>query len=154
MLYNGLIIIYHFLSFTLSICSRPLATNLVILNLGQVTRRTSKLLFIYLSNAHACLLDHLTWSLPVPTDDVISRVHRVQCIGAGGRHPFLHGCRVGMPRQQARPSQWRYIPKKSFNLVRRKSGQQPRLSPGALGLDPQVPEYPMAFQGSWLFGSR
>ncbi|GFT67451.1 uncharacterized protein TNCV_2360641 [Trichonephila clavipes] len=30
--------------------------------------------FIYLSNAHAWLLDHLTPMLPVPTDDVISRV--------------------------------------------------------------------------------
>ncbi|GFY17507.1 hypothetical protein TNCV_3518621 [Trichonephila clavipes] len=28
------------------------------------------------------------------------------------------------------------------------SGQQPRLSPGSPGLDPQWPEFPMAFQGS------
>ncbi|GFX88983.1 uncharacterized protein TNCV_2852831 [Trichonephila clavipes] len=33
-----------------------------------------KVIFIYLSNARAWLLDHLTPSLPVPTDDVISRV--------------------------------------------------------------------------------
>ncbi|GFV87297.1 uncharacterized protein TNCV_4032691 [Trichonephila clavipes] len=30
-------------------------------------------LFLYLSNARAWLLDHLAPSLPVPTDDVISR---------------------------------------------------------------------------------
>ncbi|GFX48803.1 uncharacterized protein TNCV_3479871 [Trichonephila clavipes] len=34
----------------------------------------SKLFFIYLSNARTWLLDHLTPSLPVPTDYVISRV--------------------------------------------------------------------------------
>ncbi|GFY15844.1 hypothetical protein TNCV_1284891 [Trichonephila clavipes] len=34
------------------------------------------------------------------------------------------------------------------------SGQQPRLSAGALGLNPQWPEFPMDFQRSWCFGSR
>ncbi|GFV18822.1 hypothetical protein TNCV_4757091 [Trichonephila clavipes] len=34
------------------------------------------------------------------------------------------------------------------------SGQQPRLSPCASGVDPQWLEFPMTFQGSWTFESR
>ncbi|GFU14541.1 hypothetical protein TNCV_3251611 [Trichonephila clavipes] len=29
-----------------------------------------------------------------------SGIHRVQCIGTGGRHPFWHGCSAGRPRHQ------------------------------------------------------
>ncbi|GFX50492.1 hypothetical protein TNCV_2421301 [Trichonephila clavipes] len=43
---------------------------------------------------------------------------------------------------------------KSHTLWLGKSGQQVRLFPGASGLDLQRSGSPMAFQGSWSFGSR
>ncbi|GFW18590.1 hypothetical protein TNCV_1222511 [Trichonephila clavipes] len=60
---------------------------------------------IYLPNARACLLDHLTSSHPVPTDDVVYRVftkssalEQVVAI-----HPGMATERVGIIKSQAKP---------------------------------------------------
>ncbi|GFU65757.1 hypothetical protein TNCV_5058911 [Trichonephila clavipes] len=67
-------------------------------------------------------------------------IHRVKCIGVGGRHPFWHGHRVSnvirCSQQRcsfsATPSHWRYTPNSHVRQLG-ESGQQPRLSPGASG---------------------
>ncbi|GFX32672.1 hypothetical protein TNCV_888101 [Trichonephila clavipes] len=73
-------------------------------------------------------------SLPVPTEDVVSRVFiesSVLC-GAGGSHPSWHGRRAGKPRQQPGQASGGLLPK-SHVLWLGESGQRPRLSPSASG---------------------
>ncbi|GFY36837.1 hypothetical protein TNCV_2567991 [Trichonephila clavipes] len=81
-----------------------------------------------------------------------SAIHRVQCIGAGGHHPFRHGRRAGRPRQQPDQASGGIHPKCHVRWLC-ESRQQPS---GAFGLDPQGSKLPMAFQSSWcvlVYGS-
>ncbi|GFX01988.1 uncharacterized protein TNCV_371771 [Trichonephila clavipes] len=109
------------------------------------------IIHFYLSNARTWLLDHLTPSLPASTDDVVIRVliessalKQVVAI-----HSSMATERADPVSSQASGG----ILENQSPMVRR-SGRQPRLFPGASGLEPQLPEFPMAFQGSWSFGSR
>ncbi|GFV10195.1 e3 ubiquitin-protein ligase HERC2 [Trichonephila clavipes] len=97
---------------------------------------------IYLSNARAWLLDHLTPSLPVPTDDVVSRVfielsalEQVVAIHYGMAADW-----TGFVSSHAKP-QWRYTLKKSCPLVRRKRATASALS-SCLRILPTVASFP------------
>ncbi|GFT52413.1 hypothetical protein TNCV_502421 [Trichonephila clavipes] len=73
-------------------------------------------IIIYSSNVCLCLLDHLTPSLPVPTDDVVGRI-------------FIESSaleRTGLVSSQAKP-----VEVYSKKVVFGESGQRPRLSPDA-----------------------
>ncbi|GFY15912.1 hypothetical protein TNCV_1285571 [Trichonephila clavipes] len=90
------------------------------------THMSSSILFIYLSNTHAWLLDHLTSSLSVSTDDAVSRVsiessalEKVVAIHSG----IAADCQLA-----DMSSQWRYIPIKSCPVVRRKRATASALS--------------------------
>ncbi|GFW60166.1 uncharacterized protein TNCV_1842491 [Trichonephila clavipes] len=88
---------------------------------------------IYLSNARVWLFDHLTPSLRVSTVDIVkSGIHRIQCIGASGRHPFWHGSSADRPRQYPGQASGGLLLKSHLRWLG-ESGQQPRLSPNALG---------------------
>ncbi|GFY35272.1 uncharacterized protein TNCV_5046461 [Trichonephila clavipes] len=102
--------------------------------------------FVYLSNGRAWLLDHLTPSLPVLTDDVISQVFIES--SALEQVVSIHS---GMAAEWAGQTSGGILPK-SYVLWLGESRQQPWLSPGASGLDPQWKEFPMAFQVSCLLG--
>ncbi|PRD23648.1 UNVERIFIED_CONTAM: hypothetical protein NCL1_45822 [Trichonephila clavipes] len=105
---------------------------------------------IYLSNTCAWLLDHLMPSLPVPTDNIVSRVfiefsalEQVVAIHSGMAIEW-----AGHMSSQVKP-----VEVYSQKVISCGLAKAPQLSPGASGLDPQWPEFPMAFQGSWSFGS-
>ncbi|GFY02890.1 uncharacterized protein TNCV_3507701 [Trichonephila clavipes] len=94
------------------------------------------LLFTYLSTARAWLLDHLMPSLPVPTDDVISRIfiefsalERVVAI-----HPGMNTERPYHVSIQAKALEI-ILPKSHVRWLG-ESGEKPPLSPGALGYNP------------------
>ncbi|GFV50231.1 hypothetical protein TNCV_621441 [Trichonephila clavipes] len=57
---------------------------------------------------------------------------------------------MGRPRQQSDQASGGILTKSHVRWLG-ESEQQPRLSQGASGLDPQKPEFPMAFQCSWFF---
>ncbi|GFU31292.1 hypothetical protein TNCV_8541 [Trichonephila clavipes] len=75
-----------------------------------------RIVYIYVSNT---LPDHLTSSLPVPTDDVVSRFF-IEFSESDQLVSIYSG--MAQSRQAssaARPSQWRYTPKKSCPVIRR-----------------------------------
>ncbi|GFW55234.1 hypothetical protein TNCV_116201 [Trichonephila clavipes] len=66
-----------------------------------------------------------------------------------------HSRRVSRPRQQlGQVSRHTSILPNIHFWWLGKSRQQPRLSPDFSGLDPQWPEFPKSFHGSWGLGSR
>ncbi|GFX05567.1 uncharacterized protein TNCV_3434711 [Trichonephila clavipes] len=94
-------------------------------------------LFICFFIAHAWLLDHLTPSLPVLTDDVVSWVfiefsalEKVVTI-----HSDMDSVWAGFVSIQAKPVE--VYSHKSHVRWLGESGKQPLLSPGTLGLDLQ-----------------
>ncbi|GFS55908.1 hypothetical protein TNCV_2924781 [Trichonephila clavipes] len=62
----------------------------------------SKIDLFILTIQHPCVVEKSFDAKPPRTDKRCSQsgIHRVQYIGAGGRHPFWHGRRAGRPRQQ------------------------------------------------------
>ncbi|GFY32539.1 uncharacterized protein TNCV_3560471 [Trichonephila clavipes] len=106
-----------------------------VLSLGEV--------LIYLSNARAELFDHLTPSLPVPSEDVVSRI--LIEFSALKQMVVLHS---GLAADRASficSEANRGILPKSYVRLLSESGWQPRLFPSTSGLDPQGPKFPMAF---------
>ncbi|GFV48201.1 hypothetical protein TNCV_2345021 [Trichonephila clavipes] len=65
-------------------------------------------------------------------------IRRVQCTGAGGRHPFWYRESRGAsrPRQQPGQASGGILPKSNVRWLG-DSEQRPRLSPGASGLPPR-----------------
>ncbi|GFV11050.1 hypothetical protein TNCV_2717951 [Trichonephila clavipes] len=88
-----------------------------------------KYLNAYLFIQRACwLLDHLSKSLPVQTDDVVNRIF-IESSALEQAVAFQSG-RVAewTGHIAARPSQWRYTPRKSCPVVRRKRATESALS--------------------------
>ncbi|GFT79922.1 hypothetical protein TNCV_4598241 [Trichonephila clavipes] len=91
-----------------------LATDLVILNHGQLTRTTPEL------------------APPLLTTPSHQRekfgIHRIHCNGASGRHPSWHGRKAGRPHQQPGQASGGILPKSHvWWLI------ESRQQPGALG---------------------
>ncbi|GFX39096.1 hypothetical protein TNCV_359101 [Trichonephila clavipes] len=68
---------------------------------------------IYLFNAPAWLLDHLTSSILVPIDDVVSKVFIEASASEQVVATHFGMAQIGLASLEATPSQWRYTPKKS-----------------------------------------
>ncbi|GFV28215.1 e3 ubiquitin-protein ligase HERC2 [Trichonephila clavipes] len=88
-------------------------------------QKSQTIYFIYSSNTRDWLLDHLTPSLPVPNDDVVSRVFIES--RALEQMVTIHSG-MAAEREDLVSSQWRYTPKKSCPVVRRKQTTASTLS--------------------------
>ncbi|GFW31129.1 hypothetical protein TNCV_2577111 [Trichonephila clavipes] len=90
-------------------------------------------IFVDISNAHTCIRDHLTSSLPVPTDHVVSQVF-IEFSALEQVFDVDYGMAAEWAElfsSQTKPVS--YIAKRSFPVVMQKRTQQPRLARGASG---------------------